>query len=216
MSSPTQQTFDLVEHRRVGLVGIAAIHLAWQRSGESVAGGRSWRGPAPATCACAAGDRRRNRTCRASPARDGAAGNSAPRSCASRPRFQGRPRAHSRDGAKMIGDAFQCARDRVQAATLAAASRQGDIDPLGRELRGECRILQYRPAHGYVARSVHPRARLTSAPRTLRASAVIAPSALSSAVTRPLLPSRATRRASSVSRSATAAISQPGPARCGY
>ena len=65
------EALDLVEHRRVRHVRVAAVDRARARSRGSARPAASSRGSAPARCACAAAARRRSRRCRASPAPDG-------------------------------------------------------------------------------------------------------------------------------------------------
>ena len=127
MFSSDQQAFDLVEHRRVGHVGIAAIDAAGRDDRAAAAAARRMRADLHRR-GVRAQQRARpgNRTCRASRAPDDSAGCSAPRNCGSRPRSPG-PSATSKPAARnMRLDAQARARDRMQAAAL-RSPRPGSV-----------------------------------------------------------------------------------------
>ena len=140
-----QQAFDLVEHRRVGLVAVAAVHLAGGDHAQRrrvvthvahlYAGGmRAQQAAIAEVESVVHGARRMVR-------REVQRLEVVPVVLDLRPFRQlvAQP-------AEDAGDALQGAGDRVQASALAVAARQGDVDGFGRQARIQGRVFQQRLA----------------------------------------------------------------------
>ena len=143
------QALDLVEHRRVRLVGVAAIGAAGNDDADRRLLRSAWCAPAPATCACAASSRE--------PSGFGLKKNV---SCISRAGWSAREIELGEivvvgldvgafgDGKTHIGENrgqfVDHLADRVDAADLGRrfAHRQRDVDALGAEPRVERRALE--------------------------------------------------------------------------
>ena len=217
------QALHLVEHRRVGGVAVAAIdparpddadrrrlvHGELRRRRRGVGAPHhphlDRAGVGAQQLALAVRVRASGRRCRASPAPDGGAGSSAPRSCGSRPRCPG-PRRRAKPISAKI-------------ATISSITcRVGCTEPLRRG--GAGRERSSRPAascaSSAAASSSALRAAISAATRSRRPliagpAARARPGSSGPATSagrrlRPVLPSAATRIGSSASRSGAAAI----------
>ena len=182
------QALDLMKHRRVRHVGVAAVDAPGRDQRQRRPCCAAARGSAPARCACAAAGRPSSRTCRASPAPGGRPGCSAPRSCGSRPRSRALRRPRSRHGGRCASMRSRACVIGCSPPRLLAAPRQRDIDGA----RGE-RALDARARSSALAARLDRAcsasfAALMRAPAAGRSAGGSAPSAFSCSVSMPFLP----------------------------